>query len=195
MGDAGKSNLEGNVVTEESKEVDQKCRDDFNQWYWKLQEEKEKGKTVPKGIGISDGSFNELLTKGSFRKCNDNYHKYVGNSSGSVILGDETLRRSVGIQASLSDVKIEYDDADDSDDDALKGLVMKMSKRKMWKRLKNLMKSVEDTSDDEVKESKKRKKVKEDTSDEEQFKEFKRLKNKRKKDAKKKREVHDDDGL
>ena len=32
--DACISNLAGNVVTEESQEVDQKCRDDFNTWYW-----------------------------------------------------------------------------------------------------------------------------------------------------------------
>ena len=102
--DAGKNNPEGNDVTKEDLEVDQKCREDFNRWYWKLQEEKEKGKTVPKGIGISDGSFNELLTKGSFRKCNDNYHnKYVDNSSESVILVDETFKRSLGSQANVSD--------------------------------------------------------------------------------------------
>ena len=98
----------------------------------------------------------------------------------------------MGIQASVSDVKVKHGDANDSDDedvekeeaDAQKGSVMKMSKRKMRKRLKNLMKIMDSTSDEEEvdisKKSKKRKKVKEDTSDEE-FNEVTSVKDQRKK--------------
>ena len=101
--DAGKSNPEGNVMMKDL-EVDQKCRDDFNTWYWNRVKLKEGKKSVSKSVGTCEGSINEPLTKSSFRKCNDNYHnKYVDNSSESVILVDETFIRSVGSQANVSD--------------------------------------------------------------------------------------------
>ena len=117
--DAGKSNPEGNVLTKEDLEVDQKCRDDFNRWFWRRQEEKEKRgkKFVTKGFGTSDSSFNELCSRGSIRKYDDNYHNYVGNSFESVNLGDETFIRSVGIQANISDAKNMVKNSSDFDDE------------------------------------------------------------------------------
>ena len=159
-------------MSKEDLDIDQKCREDFNRWYWNLQEQKDKGKNMPKGIGSSDSSFNELFTRGSFRKYNDNYHnKYIGNSSESVILGEKIFKRSVGTQASVSVVKGKHDDFDDDDAqkekaDAQKDSVVRkskkfkkvkddtsdaieMSKHKMRKKLKKLKKVMEDTSNDE----------------------------------------------
>ena len=61
----------------------------------------------------------------------------MGDSSESVIFGEKDLKRDVGIQASVPDVKRKHDDADDSDDedieeeeaDAQKGSIMKKSKK------------------------------------------------------------------
>ena len=44
----------------------------------------------------------------------------MGDSSESVILGEKDLKRDVGIQASVPDVKGKHDDADDSDDEDVK---------------------------------------------------------------------------
>ena len=100
--DAGKSNPEGNIMMKDL-EIDQKCRDDFNTWYWNRVKLKDGKKFVSKSVGTCEGSINEPLTKSSFRKYNDNSCKYVGNSSESVNLGDETFKRSVGSQANVSD--------------------------------------------------------------------------------------------
>ena len=79
--DAGKNNLESNDVTKEDLEVDQKCRDDFNTWYWNRVKLKE-GKTfVSKSIGICEGSINEPITRGSAVKCCKSHCKFVGTSS------------------------------------------------------------------------------------------------------------------
>merc|ERR1711915_1074380 len=150
--DAGKSNPEGNVVTEEDLEVDQRFTEDFNRWYWKLQEEKEKRgkKLVSRGIGTSDSSINELFTRGSFRKYNDNYHKYVGNSSESVILGDETFRRSVGIQANVSDKnKVKHYYASDSDNKDVKRVKADAQGNSVMEKSNKFKKVKDDTSDAE----------------------------------------------
>ena len=85
--DASKNNPEGNVMMKEIIDVDQKCRDDFNTWYWNRVNLKEGKKLVSKGISTCDSSVHELFTRGSTEKCCNNYCKYVGNSSESVILG------------------------------------------------------------------------------------------------------------
>ena len=102
------------------------------------------------------------------------YCKYVGNSSESVILGEKALKRIMGIQASVPDVKGKHDDADNSDDEDVKkeeadadkdsamekstklknvkddtSDAIKMSKHKMRKKLKKLKKVMEYTSNDE----------------------------------------------
>ena len=108
----------GYVVTKESLEVDQRCRDDFNTWYWNRVNLKEGKKLVSKGISTCDSSVHELFNGGSTEKCCNNYCKYVGNSSESVILGEKIFKRSVGTQASVSVVKGKHDDIDGEDGDS-----------------------------------------------------------------------------
>ena len=101
--------------------------------------------------------------------------QYVGNSSESVILGDETFRRSVGIQADVSDKnKVKHYYASDSDDEDVKRVKADAQGNSVMEKSKKLKKVKDDTSDAEEgdKESKKfSRKAKKDTSDEE-FMEF-----------------------
>ena len=208
--DAGKSNPEGNIMMKDL-EIDQKCRDDFNTWYWNRVKLKEGKKFVSKSIGTCEGSINEPFTRSLPEKCYNNNCKFVGNSFESVSLGERTFKRDVGIQASVSVVKGKHDDADDSDEenvkekaDAHKGSVIEKSKKfkkikddtsdaeessksKMRKKLKKLKKIMDNTSDEEdvekSKKSTKRNKAKEDASDEEEFNECKSLKYKKKKEV------------
>ena len=114
--DAGKSNPEGNIMMKDL-EIDQKCRDDFNTWYWNRVKLKEGKKFVSKSIGTCEGSNNEPFTRSSPERCCNNNCKIVGNSSESVIFGNETFRRSVGIQANVSDKNmVKHCNASDSDD-------------------------------------------------------------------------------
>ena len=160
--DAGKSNPEGNIMMKDL-EIDQKCRDDFNTWYWNRVKLKEGKKFVSKSTGTCEGSINEPFTRSLPEKCYNNNCKFVGNSSESVSLGEKTFRRDTGIQVNVSDKDIikQYD-ASDSDDedvkrektDALEGSVVKKSKK--------VRKIKDDSSDaEESLKCKMRKKVKE----------------------------------
>ena len=128
--DAGKSNLEDNDVIKEDLDGDQKCRDDFNTWYWNRVNLKEGKKSVSKSVGTCEGSINEPLTRSSFRKNKDNHCKFAGYSSESVSLGEETFRKSVGIQANVlyakNMVASDFDDENVNEEkvDAQKGSVM-----------------------------------------------------------------------
>ena len=77
-------------MTKENLEVDQKRRDDFNAWYWNR---------------VRSG------------QCCNKFCNF-GNSSKSVIMGDEAFKRSVGIQVNVSDKDmIKHYDTSDSDDE------------------------------------------------------------------------------
>ena len=104
-------------MTKENLEVDQKRRDDFNAWYWNRVRSKEGKKYVSKDVGTCGGSINEPFTKDSSGQCCNKFCN-VGNSSKSVIMGDEAFKRSVGIQVNVSDKDmIKHYDASDSDDE------------------------------------------------------------------------------
>ena len=65
-------------------------------------------------VGTCESSIKEPLTKGSNEKCCNNNCKFVGNSSESVILGEKTFKKDVGIQASVSDKNmVKHCDASD----------------------------------------------------------------------------------
>ena len=61
----------------------------------------------------------------------------MGNSSESVILGEKALKRIVGIQASVGDVKGKHDDADNSDDEDVKKEEADALKVRSWRSLQN----------------------------------------------------------
>ena len=91
--DAGKINPEGNDVSKEDLDVDQKCRDNFYTWYWNRLKLKEGKKLVSKCVCTCDSSLDELCTNGSFGNCRNIYYKIFGNSSESVIiLGDVAMK-------------------------------------------------------------------------------------------------------
>ena len=70
-----------------------------------------------KMFGTCGGSINEPFTKDSSGQCCNKFCN-VGNSSKSVIMGDEAFKRSVGIQVNVSDKDmIKHYDASDSDDE------------------------------------------------------------------------------
>ena len=61
----------------------------------------------------------------------------MGNSSESFILGEKALKRIMGIQASVPDVKGKHDDADNSDDEDVKKEEADALKVRSWRSLQN----------------------------------------------------------
>ena len=156
-------------------EVDQKCRDDFNTWYWNRVKLKEGKKYVSKAIGTCDSSINELVTQNSFEKFNNIYNK-KDNGSETILVENVHPTRSVGVQVKISNAANakDFDDKVEDDVNVKKVNAQGGSERKKSKKSKKKPKKfIKDTSDEEFEEFKKL----EDTSDddEEEVKVYKKI--------------------
>ena len=169
--DACKSNF----MSKEALELDQKCAQDFNAWYWAQQKLKEGKKYVSKAVGTCDSSINELVTKNSFEKFNNIYNK-KDNGSETILVENVHPTRSVGVQVKISNAANakDFDEKVEDDVNVKKVNAQGGSERKKSKKSKKKPKKfIKDTSDEEFEEFKKL----EDTSDddEEEVKVYKKI--------------------